>query len=195
MLDSLSRSAPRELLIVAEEVEPILADLELLWNDGFRCNVTVVSPKPDTPGTLRSWLERNEGLAVATLVSAPPADAFSQIVLQYMESYPEERHVVRMRDSRGKFHSIDVTTIDEPERPVLANYSLVEERDLHILSPEELSKEDFEDFFKDSTSSWKPYAAGLPWLRDTDMAKGLLDALRRLDFVGPEENTVDDYLA
>jgi hypothetical protein len=48
--------------------------------------------------------------------------------------------------------------------------------------PEELSEEDFVTFFRDPTSSWRPYAAGLPWIRDAESKKILAGLLKRLDF-------------
>ena len=91
---------------------------------------------------------------------------------------------------RGELRNFDVTTLDEPERPVLGNYSLIEERDLRLLSPEELGRDDFMGFFKDPSHSWRPYAAGLPWIRDPDIDKALLRILRRIDVAGSDENVV-----
>lgn len=190
MLDSLSRSAPRELLILAGAADPIPKDFRFLWNSGFRCNVTIISAESESRGVLQDWLDASEGIAAATLVRLSPAASSAQIVQEYDSAYPEERHVIRLRDVRGGFHNLDVTTLDEPERPVLGNYSLIEERDLRVLTPEEISREDFTGFFRDPTCSWTPYAAGLPWVRNPDMGNALLGILRRLDHAGPDENSV-----
>jgi hypothetical protein len=190
MLDSLSRSAPRELLILAGAGDPIPKDFQLIWNSGFRCNVTVVSAEPDSRLILQGWVDASDGFAAATLVRLSPAAASAQIVEEYDSIYPEERHVIRLRDVRGELHKVDVTTLDEPERPVLGNYSLIEERDLRVLTPEELGRDDFMGFFRDPTYSWRPYAAGLPWIRNPDMEKDLLRFLRRIDITGPDENVV-----
>ena len=190
MLDSLSRSAPRELLILTGEGDPIPKDFRFLWNSGFRCNVTVVSSQSESREFLQGWIYASKGIAVATLVRISAAAASAQIVQEYDSTYPEERHVIRLRDVRGGFHKLDVTTLDEPEHPILGNYSLIEERDLHVLAPEEISREDFTGFFRDPTYSWTPYAAGLPWIRNPDMGNTLLGLLRRLDYAGPDENSV-----
>ena len=76
---------------------------------------------------------------------------------------------------RGKFHKIDVTAADEPERPILAYYTLIEERDLHLLTADELNKQELIEFFQDSTSSWRPYAAGLPCRREAEFPVGLAE--------------------
>ncbi len=145
MLDSLSRSAPRELLILAGAGDPVPKDFRFLWNSGFRCNVTFISADPESRGILQKWLDASEGIAAATLVRLSPAAASAQIVQEYDSTYPEERHVIRLRDVRGGFHKLDVTTLDEPERPVLGNYSLIEERDLRILTPEESAPKTLQD--------------------------------------------------
>ena len=66
---------------------------------------------------------------------------------------------------------IDITDADEPERPITEWYSLIQERDLAGVMPEELSEEEFVAFFRDPTISWRPYAAGLPWIRRSETKK------------------------
>ena len=69
-------------------------------------------------------------------------------------------------------------------------YSLIEERHLTPLTPTELSEQDFIDFFRDPEASWRPYAAGLPWVRDPEVHGALARHLKRLDSLGSEENVV-----
>ena len=69
-------------------------------------------------------------------------------------------------------------------------YSLIEERDLTPLTQEELSEEDLEGFFRDPAISWRPYAAGLPWVRDSQAEKTLSRSLGKLDIAGSEENCI-----
>ena len=111
MLDSLSRSAPRELLILTGAGDPIPKDFRFLWNSGFRCNVTFVSAQSESRGVLQGWLDASEGIAAATLVQISPAAASAQVVQEYDSTYPEERHVIRLRDVRGGFHKLDLTTL------------------------------------------------------------------------------------
>jgi hypothetical protein len=51
---------------------------------------------------------------------------------------------------------VDLTEIDEPERPLLSVYSLIEERHLAPLAPHELSEADFVEFFRTPHASWHP---------------------------------------
>ena len=85
---------------------------------------------------------------------------------------------------------VDLTEIDEPERPLLAVYSLIEERHLAPLAPHELPEADFVEFFRTPHASWRPYAAGLPWVRNPEARTSLGKYLKRLDSVGSEDNVV-----
>ena len=95
-----------------------------------------------------------------------------------------------MRDQTGTFHRVDVTEIDEPERPIFEQYSIIEDRHLTPLTTDEFSEEDFVGFFQNPEASWRPYAAGLPWIRDARGRKTLESCLKRLDAVGSEENCI-----
>ena len=109
---------------------------------------------------------------------------------RYQETYPEGRRVIRVRDVRGTYHKVDVTELDEPERPVIERYTVIEERHLARLTPEELSETDFVEFFRDTSQSWRPYQAGLPWTRDAECRTRLVGYLKKLIPVGPEENSI-----
>lgn len=190
MLDALRQSAPRELLIVSDEEDPIPGDLRDLWSSGFRCYVTIVSTKPSVLAVADEWVRSSEGVAVVTVVQLDLAAAINSLVAEYESTYPEERHVIRVRSLDGNLRKIDITSLDDPERPLLEVYSFIEERDLVTLNPSELGEQDFIGFFRDPSSSWRPYAAGLPWSRYPDISKKLLGHLRRLDDSGSEENCI-----
>jgi hypothetical protein len=187
MLDALRRSGVRDLFVISTSaaVPPDLADL---WASGFRCRLTFVSDDSNAEKEIADWLAGTN--SNATLLSISSAQAIEGIYVRFTETYPEERRVLRIRDAQGTFQKIDVTEVDEPERPILESYSLIEERDLAPLLPEDLTEENFVGFFRDSTSSWRPYAAGLPWLRDQRCRKTLGSYLAKLDAVGADENCI-----
>ena len=190
MLESLRRSSPRELLVISDQEDPIPPDLKQLWSSGFRSNITILSANPTGLTTVEKWLHESDGPGIITFLTSPPEVAISHLIADYTSTYPEERHVIRVRDSYGGLRRLDITTLDEPERPILETYSLIEERDLAPLTATDLAYDDFVGFFRDPASSWKPYAAGLPWMRDPAIAKSLLQRLRNLDISGSEENCI-----
>jgi hypothetical protein len=190
MLEELRRSGSRQILIVAGGEDPVPPDLDDLWASGFRSNLAFVSDGASAEERLERWLREADPGQAANLLNLPSSRLVEEVLERYQATYPEDRQVIRVRDQQGTFRKIDVTEADEPERPILERYSLIEERDLAPLVPEELSEEDFVGFFRNPQHSWRPYAAGLPWLRDTRWVQNLQTNLDKLDSVGPEENFI-----
>lgn len=190
MLEELRRSNATHLVVLSVEGEPVPADLAELWGSGFRTHLTIVSSSPHAKTTLRDWLDRTDGVAATSLLSIEPSAAVEDFLERYFAVYPEHRVVVRVRDRNGSLMQVDLTEIDEPERPLLSVYSLIEERHLAPLAPQELSEADFVEFFRTADASWRPYAAGLPWVRNKEARTSLAKYLKRLDSVGSEDNVV-----
>ncbi|HYC45662.1 MAG TPA: hypothetical protein VED01_09290 [Burkholderiales bacterium] len=140
--------------------------------------------------TLDAWLAHTPDTAAANLLERSSDEVVREILEHYNKVYPEERTVIRVRDRQGRFSKIDVTELDEPERPILERYQVIQERDVAPLVPDELREDEFVAFFRNSEESWRPYAAGLPWTRSGRPAAILKSILRRLDAGGPDENCV-----
>jgi hypothetical protein len=190
MLEAVRRSAPQEILIIGDGEDPVPAELRELWDSGFRCYLTFVTSQPAAKSKVREWIQNIEGVAAFSIIEVPSGAAVAQVVSEYHATYPEELHILRVRDAGGNLRKLDVTTLDEPERPILDIYGLIEERDLQPIAPDELDKSEFIGFFRDAASSWRPYAAGLPWIRDPQILRSLLTHLRKLDLAGPDENNI-----
>ena len=190
MLEVMRRSEARELLVISGNEDPVPPELTDLWSSKFRPYLTFVSSAPDARGMLQEWLDGTSGIALVNLLRLPVNHLIEDILVRYAGTYPEARQIIRVRDLHGTFHRIDVTEADEPERPILDWYSLIQERDLTPLTPEELAEEDLEGFFRDPEISWRPYAAGLPWVRDAQVEKTLSRSLQKLDAAGSDENCI-----
>ena len=195
MLEVLRRSRVSQILIISGGDNPIPPGLKDLWLSGFRSTLTFATDSGSASEALQTWVAELDGLAAVSLLGFPPAQILENILRRYSETYPEERCLIRMRDQSGNIQAVDITDLDEPERPILEHYSVVEERDLTMLTPDQLSEEEFVSFFQNPESSWRPYAAGLPWNRDDQSMKELGNNLKNLDTVGPEENCVAYVLA
>jgi hypothetical protein len=190
MLEELRRSNVRQVLIVSGEDDPVPTELRELWASGFRSFLTFASDSADSARVVDRWLSEQTGVAAANLWRLPANRLVEEIVARYAARYPEERVIIRVRDQSGTTHSIDVTETDEPERPIFGQYSVIQDRHLTPLTSAELSEEDFVAFFQNPESSWRPYAAGLPWLRNNESRNDLSAYLRKLDTVGSEENCI-----
>lgn len=189
MLEELRRSGVLQL-VVAPNSDSMPAELGPLWLEGFRSSVTVVSEAPHIEDVIQNWVGGLTGAFASNLFRKPLIRAASEVVSRFVAEYPEDRHVIRMRNVRGPYSIVDITELEDPEHPVLDRFSLIEERHLTPLVPAELTEGDFAEFFEDSTRSWKPYAAGLPWLREHASLHRVSSMLGRLDSIGPAENRI-----
>jgi hypothetical protein len=190
MLEALRRSGARELIVVSAVGDPFPPDLKDLWSSGFRIHLTFISDSAVADDPLDAWLKASGSNAIASRVALSATQVAADVVSRYYATYPEERRVIRVRDAHRTLRKIDITAADEPENPITEWYSLIQERDLAGVMPEELSEEDFVAFFRDPTTSWRPYAAGLPWIRNQDSKQRLAGLLKKLDSSGPDENRV-----
>lgn len=190
MLDALRRMQVKELIIAVGSGAALPSELAELWNEGLRTIVTVVSDSPEVAAGLEAWrIARPFGTSTAYLPIS--ATAFCQDLCErYLVGKTIGRVTLRIRNAHGDVHALDVTGLDDPEHPLLANYELLQEADLRHLQPDDLKFEETQGFFGDAASSWRPYAAGMPWQRDEKAWQGLRARLRRLDRDGPEAGRI-----
>jgi len=190
MLEELRRSGVRQVLIVSGGDAPLPPELKDLWSSGFRSFLTFATDSPDGRAVLEAWVSAVGEPGRVSLLRLSPTRVITTILRRYVETYPEERVVIRIRNRSGTFRKLDITQIDEPERPLLGQYSLIEEKHLSPITPEQLSEEEFVSFFQNPETSWRPYAAGLPWERDPRAERQLGNVMKRIDEGGPEENRI-----
>ena len=188
MIGELQRRSIKHLVILSGPKLPIPAEIAEIWNDGFRCLLTVVSDDPEAESKLTDLLSKLEVPSIG-LVPVASETLACDLVQKYTESR-DDRLILRLRDVRGAQRSIDVTGLDDPEHPLLGRYELLTENLLLPLLPEDLRAEDVESFFQDPRTSWRPFASGIAWQRDQQAGEKLKRALRRLDKEGPEANRV-----
>ena len=188
MLEELTRRSPKHLVILAGHNFTIPQELAELWADGFRTLITIVSDAVDATTSVEEWRETT-GARVLGLISAPPPTFSIDFVRRY--TLPRsDRLILRLRDAKGHLHQLDITGLDDPEHPILGRYELLTEEHLLSLLPEDLEATDVAGFFNDPSTSWRPFAAGMPWKREPTAAETVKRTLRRLDREGAEENQV-----
>ena len=67
------------------------------------------------------------------------ASAFcTDLVARYMSGQAGDRVALRIRNVRGQTSLLDITGVDDPEHPLLANYELLQDGDLRHLQPDDL---------------------------------------------------------
>ncbi|HBK05877.1 MAG TPA: hypothetical protein DDZ81_08415 [Acetobacteraceae bacterium] len=190
MLGALRRSGVRHLLIVSDEDSALPAEFASLFDAAFQPFVTFVSVTAAGLATALAWTEGKSAGRPVQLVRLAPVEFIRALVARYAHIYPADSAIVRLRRADGSTTLVDLTEADDVERPILNAYELIQERDLAIVAPEELDEEEFVGFFEGRQDSWRPYAAGVPWLRNDDASRAFKQMLRKLDTVGSPENKI-----
>jgi hypothetical protein len=190
ILEAVRRSEPRQILVVGTSTQIVPDELKQLWTTGFRSEITIGSTDTRAILDIEEWSHVVSGNLQANIIELTIDKIAIAILDLYDHIYPEDRTIIRVRDSFGGYAKYDITSIDDPERPILEFYQAIQERDLTPISPQELSHEEFTAFFRNPSESWRPYAAGLPWRRDSDMRDGVFQVLKKLDSTGAEENRI-----
>ena len=190
ILNEMARANPREMLVLTSEATGVPADLRALWEEGFRPLTTIVGDHTTLFAQADGWrCARAAGGSIA--IVEKNIDSFAhELSTRYAQAHTGDRVFLRVRSARGDTRSIDITQVDDAQHPVLGRYELIQDQDLRPLAPEDLTAETVQGFFRDSSASWQPYAAGLPWQRDDVAWPELRHILRRLDRSGSEANTV-----
>ena len=190
MLEELRRSNVRQLVIISDKLANIPSDLKELCTSGFRANLTFIVELDDYSATFSDSIREFDKHIPLTLLPIGVGQAIATVVTQFTNKFPEERVIIRLRDRSGDTSLLDITEIDDPERPLLDFYDIIQERDLSFLSPEQLSEAEFASFFQSVDGSWVPYAAGIPWQRDKTAISRLQRLVANVDATGPEANCV-----
>ncbi|RCM97461.1 hypothetical protein PA57_00860 [Pseudomonas aeruginosa] len=194
MLEELRRSGVRQLVIVGGANLTATKALTEIWSTGFRSRLLVVDDRTEAKQQLEEWLEANGQGAIATIVPLSRAEFAKQLTSAFASSYEDEKLSIRQRSDTGAIRQVDLTDVDDPERPILDSYELILERDFASVGADELPEDSFNTFFRGEANDWRAFAAGLPWIRNDDAWQGLLAQLRRLDSAGPSENRIT-YIA
>ena len=195
MLEELRRSGVRQVLVVSGDSDPIPTGLRDLWSSGFRSSLTFVADSQDATEKIRVQIDELDDLNAVALLRMRFEQVTAEIIDRFSAVYPEDRIVIRVRSRSGDLSTLDITELEEPERPVLGYYDIIQERDLSLLMPDQLSEEEFASFFENPEASWRPYAAHLPWERSVKSKEKFGTLLKKLDASGPEENCISYVIA
>lgn len=190
MLGGVRRSSVRNLVVISDEHGTPPAELASLIDIDFHPFVTFVSASEAGQAAASTWARGTAGGPPLQFIRLSPGDFVRALVARYAEIYPAHAIIVRLRAADGSRTLIDLTGVDDVERPILDSYDVIQERDLALVAPEDLDEEEFIDFFEGRQDSWRAYAAGVPWLRNQDAQCSFERLLRKLDTVGSPENKI-----
>ena len=190
MLGMMRRSGVRRLVVVLSEEGGPPRELAGIVDAQFRPFITFVSATEAGALAASAWADGDSSRPTVQLVRQSPGEFVRTVADRYAKLYPSTSIVVRFRRLDGSTSLVDLTDTDDAERPILSSYDLVQERDLAAVAAEDLTEDEFIGFFESRQSSWRPYAAGVPWLRDRQVPSKLKRLLGKLDAVGSPENKI-----
>lgn len=196
MIGRLLDAKPQLILLVTSTASGPLADLIELWRDeGFRSHVVIFDPSSAVGDRLSEWMLEDAHPPAVQLVGAPISAVVTDLLSRAETRFAEETLSIQLRSDRG-LEILDITECELPEHPILDRYDLIRHRDLSGLLPDELPEDALEHFFDRSAFSdrlptrWKPFAAGLPWVRDPQAVPTVLGALQQVEDEGADDNAV-----
>lgn len=190
ILDAIKKSGCREIYILSISNDPVPEDLKFAWQGGLRTNITVVSTNNTTPEKLLEWCNHRTADGNANLLGLEVELFCDSLVNQYNQYHAKDRLSIRARNLRGELEEIDISRADDPQYPLLEKFTIVQAKDLRKLSAKDLTTKEVHDFFNDPSGSWRPYAAGLPWVRFPESQIELTRMLHKLDREGSSANQV-----
>ena len=190
MLAELQRSGVRRLVVVGGAKGAAPTALQDIWADGFRTRLVVVNKHADAVEQLRDWLDANGQGPTSSIVSFSAVEFATRLAASFASAHEDENLTVRQRDDTGAIHLVNLTDVDDPERPILESYDLILDRNITSASADDLPEEAFNAFFRGELDNWRAFAAGLPWVRDDGAWLKLQAQLSRLDSVGSSENRI-----
>lgn len=183
-------SRPTEVVLLSFGAADPIDEFRDVWTEDLRSLVSVVATLDGDRNRTSDWLAKDH---------SPPAIDYYPLTLQQLRqelrsffeaSRSAGRIVVRFRDTQGALIDRDLTNCELPDHPILDRYELIAAEDVGLIQPSELSFDELSGFFDRSGTSWKPYAAGVPWLPNKSAVDAVLRSLETVAAGGADENRV-----
>lgn len=190
MLERLSAESPKRLVLISGRQMPTLDQLNDLWSSGYRSRLTFVVPEGIDLDAVETRCEGLADLSSVSIVTTSFDEFASDVTKRGLALLPDANVVLRIRDSAGTIVELDVTPAELPEQPILDHYEVIRSKDLRRITESDLTVEDIDGFFSRGNHSWRPYAAGLPWARDTSWQRTVLSALLKVTREGADGNKI-----
>ncbi len=178
MIDMLKTIGPKVVVVLSNGTEQPLASLMDLWQEGFRTQVVVVDSENRESTRLDNWVMTPEGPQVVDHLLLSLESLSSELGERLVAELTPDRLFIRVGDGKITLN-VDITDCELAEQPMLDRYEVIPATSLHRRHPEDLTEEEFNTFFDRSRFCWKPYAAGLPWRRDTKASERIIRSLRQ----------------
>jgi len=184
MTAKLRELEPRRVVVVGERPDVAVEDLAALWDAEFRSLLSIVSDDEALMQRADVLLQDIQGLRVIHWVSASPSE-FGKALTERLSALTAPSSILAaVQLPGGAVVNVDLEQAELAEQPIADLCTFIRLRDTLPVSPEDLREEEFRAFFTRGVLSWRPFAAGLPWIPDPEPEKALLKALHE-QLAGP----------
>lgn len=190
MLERVEVASPKRVFVVGSSFESAAEQLADLWTCDFRTLLTFVVPPTMDPESITKRFELVADLSSITVISIALNEFFLETIKKGEELLPDSKIVIRVRDFAGNVVEADITDAELIEQPLLDKFEIIKSKDLRRLTDTDLTVEDLDAFFDKSRHTWRPFSAGLPWLRDKSSVKKLLNGLKTVHENGSDEKAI-----
>jgi hypothetical protein len=190
MIAQLATAGPKRLVVLGDDVKEQISALSDLWLSEFRALLTFVASPSRAEHLERELQSDLAAVPLKTLIRRAPLEFIGELIRKVESLLPDTSLQVRVLGQDNELRAIDITGAELIEQPLLDSYELIEHRHILTLTPSDLSKEDFLGFFEKRQNSWRPFAAGLPWIRESAALRRLMRALEEVREAGSDQNTI-----
>lgn len=190
MLKRLEIAFPKRVIIVGSNVDEVVEQWVELLDNEFRALLTFVVPPSIVPDSISDRFNKVADISSISIVSSTLEEFCADVVQRCTDLIPDERIIIRVRTSSGEINEFDITDAELIEQPLLDKYMIINSKDIRLINESDLTKEDFNNFFDKSKHSWRPFAAGLPWLPDKSIIKMVKAEIQKVHQEGCIENRV-----
>ena len=180
MLKRLEVAQPRMLVVVSDGNPSTLENLVALWDEGFRSRLVYVSSDEDETNRIETEFRSKYHLTTVTVCEQTSNEFAYDLSTGILSSVADDQIVVRFRDRSDQITKIDITECDRIDQPILDRFEVIREGHMTPILPADLKSDEIASFFERSSNSWRPNAAGLPWMRNSKAEKQLKRALHEV---------------
>ncbi len=168
---------PKRIFIVGPSPLDAVDDIVELWGQGCRALITVICGDRSQDDAVRQRLTPAIGLSTVVWIGIEEVSFIEQVLNRTSALLLTEDLHIRFKLPTGKSFEVNLREAELPERPLSDYCDFIPVRDLFPLSPEDLTDEEVRNFFTRGKLSWRPFAAGLPWLPEQSAVKTAIKCL------------------
>ena len=170
---------PRRVFVVGHSPKRAIEDLVDLWDAEFRSLLTIVTSIEERQQAVIEQLDGIPTLKVVHFLLQTDEQFAKAITARLGEHAVSTTITVSVRLPGDAIVNVDLSSAELVEQPISDLCRFIRISDTLPVSPDDLREDEFQEFFSRNQFSWRPFAAGLPWIANPASEKELLKGLRQ----------------